>query len=417
MDKTKYLIVGGGVTGLAFANFIKSDDYMIIEKENRVGGYCKTNYCGEYIWDYAGHFFHFKTKFMKDYFKKLIDDKEIIYSVKNTKILYKSNLVDFPFQKNIHQLPKEEFIDCIYDLFNRESNESDSFKEMIYEKFGKSIAEKFLIPYNEKLYACDLNHLDKSAMGRFFPYATEKEIIDNFKISDNDSYNNEFLYPRKGAQYFVDLLQSKCKKDNIFLNEYIISIDSKNKIAKTNKRKIQYEYLISSISFDSLLDSLNYEYSSDVLSGNKVLVFNIGFDKKGMQGIHWMYIPDKKYNFYRIGFYDNILRTDKMSLYVEIGLDSNEKFDVDKEYIKVLKGLKECGIIEDHKVIAYESIIMKPAYAHISKKGEEFVAETRLALETKNIYSLGRYGQWKYCSIEDSMIDAYELASIMNKFE
>lgn len=231
MDKTKYLIIGGGVTGLAFANFINSDDYMIIEKENRVGGYCKTNYCGEYIWDYAGHFFHFKTKFMKDYFKELIENDEIIYSVKNTKILYKNNLVDFPFQKNIHQLPKEEFIDCIYDLFNRESNESDSFKEMIYEKFGRSIAEKFLIPYNEKLYACDLNRLDKSAMGRFFPYATEKEIIDNFKISNNASYNNEFLYPRKGAQYFVNLLQSKCKEDNIFLNEYVISIDSKNSIA------------------------------------------------------------------------------------------------------------------------------------------------------------------------------------------
>ena len=38
-------------------------------------------------------------------------------------------------------------------------------------KFGKSITEMFLKPYNEKLYACDLTKLDKDAMGRFFPYA------------------------------------------------------------------------------------------------------------------------------------------------------------------------------------------------------------------------------------------------------
>ena len=53
--------------------------------------------------------------------------------------------------------------------------------KMLYTKFAKSIAEKFLIPYNEKLYACDLDDLDEDAMGRFFPYANKEEIIKNFK--------------------------------------------------------------------------------------------------------------------------------------------------------------------------------------------------------------------------------------------
>ena len=44
---------------------------------------------------------------------------------------------------------------------------------MLYQKFGKSIAENFLIPYNEKLYACDLDELDEESMGRFFPYAKQ----------------------------------------------------------------------------------------------------------------------------------------------------------------------------------------------------------------------------------------------------
>ena len=37
--KIKYLIIGAGVTGLSFANFIK-DNYLIIEKEDEVGGFC-----------------------------------------------------------------------------------------------------------------------------------------------------------------------------------------------------------------------------------------------------------------------------------------------------------------------------------------------------------------------------------------
>lgn len=90
-----------------------------------------------------------------------------VESGKHTQIYYKGDYIDFPFQKNIHQLDKEELIDCLYDLFSVNQGSIRSFKEMVYANYGKSIAEKFLIPYNEKLYACDLDRLDMNAMGRF----------------------------------------------------------------------------------------------------------------------------------------------------------------------------------------------------------------------------------------------------------
>ncbi len=52
---------------------------------------------------------------------------------------------------------------------------------MLYARFGRSIAEKFLIPYNEKLYACDLAALDRDAMGRFFPHADLTDIVRNMR--------------------------------------------------------------------------------------------------------------------------------------------------------------------------------------------------------------------------------------------
>ena len=65
--KTKYLIIGAGISGLMFAN-CKKDDFLIIEKENEIGGHCRTIYQDGFIWDYAGHFFHFKTDEMKKSF-------------------------------------------------------------------------------------------------------------------------------------------------------------------------------------------------------------------------------------------------------------------------------------------------------------------------------------------------------------
>ena len=84
-----------------------------------------------------------------------------------------------------------------------------NFKEMLYARFGRSIAEKFLIPYNEKLYATDLAKLDRDAMGRFFPYADLTDIVRNMKQADNASYNATFTYPAGGAIEYVKALASE----------------------------------------------------------------------------------------------------------------------------------------------------------------------------------------------------------------
>ena len=36
-------------------------------------------------------------------------------------------------------------------------------------------------------------------------------------------------------------------------------------------------------------------------------------------------------------------------------------------------------------------------------------------LEKNDIYSIGRYGSWTYCSIEDNILEARELAEKLNK--
>ena len=75
----KYLIIGAGISGLTFANYIKDDNYAILEKESEVGGYCRTIKRGDFIWDYAGHFFHFKTDEFKKIFIDNVNPEDIIY--------------------------------------------------------------------------------------------------------------------------------------------------------------------------------------------------------------------------------------------------------------------------------------------------------------------------------------------------
>lgn len=418
MKQVKYLIIGAGISGLTAANYLKKD-YLLIEKENEPGGYCRTIHRGDYVWDYAGHFFHFKTDEFRRLFHENIPEQDIISQTKRTKILYKGQLVDYPFQTNIHQLEKQEFIDCLYDLFQRkEKTEYSDFLDMLYGKFGKSIVEKFLKPYNEKLYACDLHQLDKDAMGRFFPYADIPQIIANMKREQDSSYNSTFLYPRNGAGSFLDVLYRRLDATKVRLGCTLTRVDAERKLAYTDGgEEISFEYLINTAPLNHFLAMLGTDAALELngrLSYNKVLVFNLGFSKKSAFKEHWIYVPDKDVNYYRIGFYDNILSTDKLSMYVEIGYPKDAAVDTEQQLALTLENLKRCGIVtEDNSLIASSTILMDPAYVHIRRDTEAAIAEMKRSLAVSGIHTIGRYGGWTYCSMEDCMLEAKELVQAL----
>jgi protoporphyrinogen oxidase len=422
MKSVKTIILGGGLSGLSSAYFLgPNEDYLILEQDDTPGGYCRTIKNPNYVWDYAGHFYHFQTQKYKELFSSMVEPEEIVYSEKNTKIYYKDQLIEYPFQMNIHQLPKEEFIECLYDLYTKESKaEYDSFLDMLYGKFGQATTEKFLKPYNEKLYATDLQKLDKDAMGRFFPYADFDAIIKNMKNSSAKTYNDHFLYLKKGTGYFIDKLAAQIPQEKIKYNAKVSSINLEEKtVATEDGEEYQYENLISSIPFNAFLAlSNNQEYVdlSDKLSYNKVLVFNLGFDKKSPNYTkeHWVYFPDKTLRFYRIGFYDNILGQDKLSMYVEIGFSKNEPINPEKELEATLEGLKRVGITDDSmKLMDSCTLIMDPAYVHISTQEKAAVEKNIAELRQKSVYNIGRYGSWTYNSMEDCMTMADEIVQLI----
>lgn len=412
MEHVETLIVGAGISGLAAAAALQGD-YLILEADAEIGGYCKTVKQQGFVWDYSGHFFHFKHPEIEQYLRERMRDQRVLRVQKRSFIHYQGQWIDFPFQKNIHQLDKAELIECLHDLYfaGRDQTEPSNFKEMLYTRFGRGISEKFLIPYNEKLYACDLAQLDIDAMGRFFPHASVSEIIRNMREPDNTSYNQTFTYPEGGAIEYVHALARDVDPARIALSETLKSIDLNAHTARTSRRELRYDRLISSEPFMRFVARTGLDYDAQAFSWNKVLVFNLGFDKKGPKDVHWLYFPDRSLSFYRVGFYDNIFGSERMSLYVEIGLPANGLAARDALRKRVLSDLRKVSVISDQALVAEHSVVMDPAYVHITERSNGEVARLKARLAQHQAYSIGRYGSWTYCSIEDNIVEARALAS------
>jgi protoporphyrinogen oxidase len=332
--------------------------------------------------------------------------------VKKSFIRYAGRDIDFPFQKNIHQLPHEEFLECLVELFFKPEGEAKSFGDMLYRRLGRAITEKFLRPYNEKLYATDLDTLDVDAMGRFFPHADIADIIRNFRGTNDGGYNATFTYPAGGAMQYIHALLRDLPPGTVCCNEPAIAIDLAARVIRTPSREIRYGRVVSSAPLPALARIIGAR-CADVFTSNKVLVFNLGFDRKGQRDVHWMYFPDRSLSFYRVGWYDNILDGDRMSLYVEIGAAHDATFDPDALRERVLADLAREKVIDGHELVSHHHVVLDPAYCHITKRS---LAETTRLIDhfaAHGVHSVGRYGRWTYCSIEDNLLETRALAATL----
>jgi protoporphyrinogen oxidase len=421
MDSVGTLIVGAGVTGLATAAALSAagdDDYAVLEADPEIGGWCKTVLKAGFVWDYSGHFFHFKHPEIEQWLRERMRCATRLVQKKSF-IAYKGRLIDFPFQKNIHQLPQEEFIDCLHDLYFARSSDAggvpaashDNFKEMLVGEFGRSICDKFLFPYNEKLYACDLATLDQDAMGRFFPHANLSEIVRNMKAADNRSYNATFSYPEGGAIEYVRAIASAVRPGAIALDEPLLAVDVRGKVARTPRREIRFRRLVSSAPLSRFLGVCGLEHDASVWAYNKVLVYNFGFDTKGQKDVHWVYYPSRETVFYRVGWYDNIFDTERLSIYVEVGLAKDAPVDTAAVRERVLSDLKREGVVTHQRLVAEHSVVLDPAYVHITRRSIDEQRRVAARLAEHDIWSIGRYGGWTYCAIEDNIVEARALVS------
>ncbi|MGE0550385.1 MAG: NAD(P)/FAD-dependent oxidoreductase [Kofleriaceae bacterium] len=411
------VVIGAGVSGLGFANWYRerhpAANVIVLEAEAEPGGYCRTVARDGFVWDYSGHFFHFREPAIEAWLRDRMPDQDVRTVAKRSFIRYAGRDIDFPFQKNIHQLPHDEFLECLVDLFFRPTGAAPprSFGEMLERRLGRAITEKFLRPYNEKLYATELERLDPDAMGRFFPHAEIADVIANMRPGARDtSYNATFSYPAGGAVQYIHALVSGLPAGTVCCDEPVTAIDLAAREVVTTRRRIKFGKIVSSAPLPALAAICGVPYDPSVFSWNKVLVFNLGFDRKGMRDVHWMYFPDRERVFYRVGWYDNILDADRMSLYIEIGAKHGDALDIPTLRARVLDDLARERIIADHQLVAEHHVVLDPAYVHITQASLAETQRLRDALAASGVHSVGRYGGWTYCSIEDNLIETRALA-------
>jgi len=426
MYKKRILILGAGLAGLSAAWHLerKGINCRIFEKEPEAGGLCRSKKTKGFTFDYDGHLLHFRHKYTHDFVRDLIGIKLVKYR-RNSFVRYLGCEIPYPFQANFLKLPVRVAQECLAGLREAESKSEtvcQDFKSWIYASFGNGIAKHFMIPYNEKFWTVPLSGISCEWLNGFIPMLKADEIINNSLIdSEPVGYNAYFYYPAKGGIGSLASAIAGHLGGSMCLGSAVTNIDLINKtVTINNKEEFFYDSIISTIplpEFRNIIKDIPFDVKQviDSLDYNSISVFNLGIKGSLPDDKHWVYFPEKKDKFFRIGFYSSFSPDSAplghSSIYAEVSRPKNSDFNVLDLKNSVFESLVREKIVADVSDIIHCSVIdIKYGYPVYGLNHKGDVGCILDFLSDHGVMSIGRYGKWQYMTMEDALLEGRHAA-------
>lgn len=420
----KIVIIGAGLTGISAAYHLEQKgffDYAIFEKESVIGGLCGTVQQDGFTFDFTGHYLHASDPYFRSMIETLVGMENLNTINRKSYIYSHDTYTRYPFQINLFGLPEDVIAECIEGFVQRPQSRKKpaTFPDWVMHNFGPGFGKHFFFPFQRKIFGYDLKKITASWTGRFVPSTSLQQIIRGSikdSIDDSIGYNAHFLYPKQGGiVYWVQKIADQLI--NPIRTQYCVkSINIKHKIVEfTNGHSEPYEQLISTMPLDRLLTladespSMSLKTATKNLVCNSVINFNIGVNRPELSEKHWIYFPETKFPFYRMGFPSNC--SSKMtppgcsSLYGEFSHVGKSKQWVNQTLKDSLTATKKLFNISNHEIVTQKIMPISHAYVIYDAWRERNLPKIHARLEEQSIYSIGRYGEWKYSSMQEAVLD------------
>jgi protoporphyrinogen oxidase len=419
------VIIGGGLAGLSAAYHLAEDTPAVFEKESAIGGLCRSFTQDGFTFDCTGHLIHLKNPYTKELIATVLPGAFNAHE-RLAAIHSKEVTTPYPFQANTYGLPPEVVKECVIgfveSMHANGNGKFNNFHDWVVHTVGAGIAKHFMVPYNEKFWKQDLRTITSDWVSWSIPKPTLEEVVNGALGLTNRGmgYNPKFLYPKDGG---IDCLPQALAKPvrRIYLNETIEAINPKRKYVRlVSSREERYDYLVSTLPLPLVFSLLQDAPESLVAKAKRlhaisVLNLNLGIDRPRISDLHWIYFPEEQYVFSRVGFPMNfsmsVAPEGTSSMYIEITHQPHEKLNAEEMFDRSILDLQRCGILHnDDRILTRHVLDIRFAYVVFDEHRQAHVQDLIDYLESRDIFTAGRYGRWDYYSMEDSILSGKSAA-------
>ena len=413
---TPIQILGAGLTGMSAGHHL-GEGYTLHERLPHVGGHVITLEREGYRFDRTGHLLHLRNPEIRAWVERLLPGR-MVRVHRNSRVWSEGVYTRYPYQANTFGLPAQVAYECITGYLaalekKREAPAPRDFEQFCLLNFGEGFSKHFMIPYNQKLWGAHPSEITAAWCARFVPLPKLEDVIAG-AVGMNDrelGYNAEFLYPRTGIGELTSALGATLTSSTRH-SHAPQSIDWKRRRLLFADGEVPYEALISTAPLDALLKLMpdlpaEVSFAATRLRCNPLYYLDVALEKPCGVDLHWAYVPEQRYPFYRVGCYSNfsseLAPAGKANLYVE--LSSRQPPELAKLLPEVAAGLQEMGLIARPEDVRFAELRrIEHAYVIFDHHYYESLEAIRPFLLEQRIVSAGRYGGWNYSSMEDALL-------------
>jgi protoporphyrinogen oxidase len=457
---TEVVILGAGLTGLSAAYHLKQP-YEIFEKEQEVGGLCRSVRQDGFTFDFTGHLLHFNDRRIKDLIEAVCRVSWVSHQRKASIYTYQTYL-PYPLQAHLCGLPQRITCECLLGLLRAHqqyplSLPAKNFEDWVIKNFGQGIGRHFLLPYNQKVWHVDPSEMTSDWAAFLIPvpnlegvvrgcfnqnheeygsnrsthsnqpdYSTHSTHSNCSDYSDHSTHSDHhsFYYPLEGGiEIFGRAFLPLISKVRVGMEAVRIDVHKK-RVWFQDGQSVGYRQLISSMPLPEMVRMIadapsEIKTMAENLRYTSVFCLNLGVDREKISDQHWIYFPELKYSFYRVGFPSNfssgMAPEGTSSLYAEISHLPEERIDHEKMLRQVRSQLTDCGVLRQSDQIITHSVFDIPyAYVTFDFHRQKSLPFIQHYLRDQDIFSVGRYGAWNYSLMGHALVTGIEAAREVN---
>ena len=427
-------ILGGGLSGLSLAYFLqdsnKYDKIMILEKEERLGGLCRSFTAGDYTYDIGPHILFAKDKEMLNLLIEWAGKTNKLR--RSNRILHKGAYVQYPFENDLSKLPKEDLDYAVKTFLHNPYSEyvPENMLQFFLKTFGEGITNLYLRPYNEKIWKHDPCFMDTQMVERI-PKPTDEELMRSARGETVDGYVHQlyFDFPSEGGiesvvKGLIGRLGNKCE---IVTGAQVTAIRSESDgfEIKAGDKVYRSDSLVSTMPLPEFVE-IDAEATDDIrvaasdLKYNSIIIALIKA-REDLSGENFAFMTaDKSVIFHRISkidFLGDAYHQDGAAYMVEVTYRQGDWIDQLSEVDlknKIAEGLQKISFVKETSDATFLNVT-KHEYAYVlyDLKHKANMDLIRKYYCSRNIYLNGRFGNFEYWNMDRVVRESKNMADKM----
>jgi protoporphyrinogen oxidase len=461
-DPAPVVILGGGLTGISTAVHLRAP-FVLFEREERLGGHARTDAREGYRFDKTGHWLHLRDPEVKRLVDELLPG-QMVSIARKARIFSHGVLTRYPYQANLFGLPPEVIKECLLgmieakraaddllrnprkgseppvmgsgeqsslspDTNERDAAEPHDFEQYCLRHFGAGISKHFMIPYNEKIWGVHPREITAAWCSRFVPLPNLEQVVAGAVGAGPPElgYNQTFLYPKAGGiETFTRALQTRIGAagagGQVHTRSDPDAIDWRRREVSVGGERLAYRALVATLPLPELLKRMRelppeIEAQAARLRCTTLSYLNIGVRRPSPADWHWIYVPERRYPFYRVNVFSAAAASMAPEGCASICVEMAHRGPISDETVRdTTEALVAAGALTDAgDVVFAEPKHIDYAYVVFDQNYYEATHEIFAFLEANAIYPRGRYGAWTYNAMEDCVLAGREVAALIDR--